>query len=222
MTRAFNTFLLLLILCLFCLLPEQASAEQKAQHTSILLVSPAPQLKWDTWKEMMRETGKPGSEIDCRVRMIVSQGQVQSATMVQSTGFSSADGEICEWVQKAWHFKPEAKGSYVLPLKLHLPKAIPGPDPVKSVAFFTSYPPFPPKVRLQLQKQADRQKQEATLKMVVTVQVYHGQILTCTASTKTGTDLDYDVPYWVKERWVFKKSATGTWQIPLVFNVKPS
>ncbi|MFZ0502062.1 MAG: hypothetical protein WAM44_00050, partial [Chthoniobacterales bacterium] len=96
------------------------------------------------------------------------------------------------------------------------------PDPVKSVAFYTSYPPFAPQVRQQLQKEADRQKHEVTLKIVVTVQVDRGQILACTASTKTGTYLDYDVPFWVKEKWVFKKDASGTWQIPLTFKVEPT
>jgi hypothetical protein len=38
MKRAFNTFLLLLMPGLFSLLPEQASAEQKAQHTGVLLL----------------------------------------------------------------------------------------------------------------------------------------------------------------------------------------
>ena len=223
MIRGFKIIVLILLLCVLSLLPGQASAEENGrQHTGVLLLSPAPQLKWETWKEMLRETGKPGSEIDCRVGMTVSQGQVQSAAMVQSTGFKSADGEICEWVQKTWHFKPEAKGTFTLPIMLHLPKAIPGPDPVKSVAFYTSYPPFAPQVRQQLQKEADRQKHEVTLKIVVTVQVDRGQILACTASTKTGTYLDYDVPFWVKEKWVFKKDASGTWQIPLTFKVEPT
>jgi hypothetical protein len=148
MIRGFKIFVLILLLCVLSLLPGQASAEENGRHhTGVLLLSPAPQLKWETWKEMLRETGKPGSEIDCRVGMTVSQGQVQSAAMVQSTGFKSADGEICEWVQKTWHFKPEAKGTFTLPIMLHLPKAIPGPDPVKSVAFYTSYPPFAPQVQ---------------------------------------------------------------------------
>jgi hypothetical protein len=51
--------------------------------------------------------------------------------------------------------------------------------------------------------------------------VARGKILTCTASTKTGTYLDYDVPFWIKEKWVFKKDVTGTWQIPLTFKTEP-
>ena len=152
----------------------------------------------------------------------MSQGQVQSAAMVKGSGFQSADGEICEWVQKAWHFKLGISGEYVLPITLRLPKAVSAPDPVKSVAFYTSPPPFPPKVLQQMQKQANRQKSDVTLKIEVTVQVHEGQILACMASKKTGTDLDYDVPEWVREGWVFKKEATGTWRIPLSFNVKPS
>jgi hypothetical protein len=223
MIRRFNIIVLLLLFSALSLWSGQASAEENGPgHASPLLLSPKPQLKWDTWKEMLQETGKPGSEIDCRVKMIVSQGQVQSATMVQSTGFKSADGEICEWVQKTWHFKPEAKGAFTLPVMLHLPMAVPAPDSVRSVAFYTSAPPFAPQVMQQLQKQADHQKHEAALNMVITVQVSRGQIVACVVSTKTGTVLDYDVPFWVKDKWVFKKGVTGTWRVPLVFAVKPT
>jgi hypothetical protein len=30
------------------------------------------------------------------------------------------------------------------------------------------------------------------------------------------------VPFWVKEKWVFKKDVSGTWQIPLTFKVEPT
>jgi hypothetical protein len=38
----------------------------------------------------------------------------------------------------------------------------------------------------------------------------------------TGTDLDDDVPYWIQEKWVFKKGVTGTLLVPLTFKVRPS
>jgi len=102
-----------------------AGAEEPARPKGIFLHSPVPELKWETWKELLRETGKPESEIRCRVKMVVRHGEVESVAMAQSSGFKSADGEIREWVQKAWHFKPEINGEYVLPVNLRLPKAVP-------------------------------------------------------------------------------------------------
>jgi hypothetical protein len=171
---------------------------------------------------MLRETGKSGGQVYCRVKIVVKPGQIQSVTMAQSSGFQSTDAEICEWIEKTWLFKPEQNGSFLLPIFLTLPKAQPPPDAVKSVAVYAPFPPFPPRTLMQLQKTADHEKREVTVPLEIVVRVTRGQVVSCSPTKKTSTDLDDDVPYWIQEKWVFKKGVTGTVLVPLTFKVRPS
>ena len=222
MVRAFHICFAFFMLGVSNLLPAKAAGLEKGQPAGRIVRSPAPQLKWETWKEMLRETGKSGGQVYCKVKILVKQGQIQSVTMAQSSGFQSTDGEISEWIEKTWRFKPEQNGSFSLPIFLTLPKAQDPPDAVKSLAVYAPFPPFPPRVLIQLQKTADRDKREVTVPLEIAVRVTHGQILSCSPTKKTSTDFDDDVPYWIQEKWVFKKGVTGTLLVPLTFKVRPS
>jgi len=192
-----------------------------------LVFAPWPKLSQDAWNELNREAG-PTKIAMLHVRITAVRGSIKGVALKEVQRCPRTAAEMQSWIQQQWKFVPSFTGTVVQPISFRILKAnaLPAPTLAKvpsrkgTAALFlkSPKPPFPWRYKSEVKAY---QIQNGYLPgVLLQITVREGAMVDIRVLDQKGPAelCDYMVE-WVRERWQFQPNVSGSYRIPVYFEL---
>jgi outer membrane biosynthesis protein TonB len=87
--------------------PLTAPTDDLTQATQVEIAKvPLPELSAQQWKTLRQQQGADRKPLRLDVRLSIDHGQVDDATVRQSTGYPDIDTAVVNWIEANWKIAP--------------------------------------------------------------------------------------------------------------------
>lgn len=191
-----------------------------------LVLAPPPSLSEIAWHELRRDGTSPKTVI-LHAQISAVKGAVSAVTIKDASRWPIASAEVQAWISRHWRFVSAFSGTVIQPVsfKVVRAEAVPTPTPAKTGpwtsrdwSFFERAPKprFPNEYRSALLEYVRKTQYKAGVLLSMTAK--NGAIIDIRVIDQKGPTefCDYTVK-WVRERWLFKPSVSGTYTVPVYY-----